>query len=156
MENKIQVRFYEFNYFGYYLLAFPQFPNWSVIILASVGACCCNMGYGIGYIFTLELYPTPYRTTALGMASAAARVGSLLSPLIAMLSVIHHDLPFTIYGIIIFLAGITSILLWPETVDMNFPETLKESEVLASTPNSWLKYPKITNKRTSFKHNCGK
>ena len=31
--------------------------NWSVIILASVSACCCGMGFGIGHIFTLELYP---------------------------------------------------------------------------------------------------
>ena len=126
--------------------------NWSVIILASVSACCSGMGYGIGYIFTLELYPTLYRTTALGMASAAARVGSVLSTLIAMLSVIHHSLPLGIYGIIIFAAGISSILLWPETLNMNFPETLEECEELASTQNSWLKFSKITNKKTSLKH----
>ena len=126
--------------------------NWSVIILTSVSACCCGMGFGIGHIFTLELYPTLYRTTALGMASAAARLGSVLSTLIAMLFVIHHSLPLGIYGIIIFAAGLSSLLLWPETLNMNFSETLEECEELASTPNSWLKYSKITNKTASFKH----
>ena len=127
------------------------FGNWSVIILASISACCSGMGYGIGYIFPLELYPTLYRTTALGMASAAARVGSVLVPLIAMLSVIHPALPLGVYGIIILAAGISSILLWPETLNMNFQETLEECEELASTQNSWLNYPKITNNKITKK-----
>ena len=112
--------------------------NWSVIILAWFGTCCCGMAFGMGYIFTLELYPTLYRTTALGMASAGARIGSLLSPLIAMLSVIHPVLPLGVYGAVVFAAGISSILLWPETLNMHFTETLEECEELASTPNSWL------------------
>ena len=92
----------------------------------------------MGYLFTLELYPTLYRTTALGMASAGARIGSLMSPLIAMLDVVHPVLPLGVYGAIVLLAGISSILLWPETLNVHFTETLEECENLASTPNSWL------------------
>ena len=117
--------------------------NWSVIILAWFGTGCCGMAFGMGYIFTLELYPTLYRTTALGMASAGARIGSLLSPLIAMLSVIHPVLPLGVYGAVVFAAGISSILLWPETLNMHFTETLEECEELASTPNTWLKCSNI-------------
>ena len=113
--------------------------NWAVIILAWLGTCFCGMAFGMGYIFTLELFPTLYRTTALGMASAAARVGSLSSPLIAMLSVVHPVLPLGVYGAIVLAAGVSSILLWPETLNMNFTETLEESETLASSPNTWLK-----------------
>ena len=80
-----------------------------------------------------------YRTTALGMASAAARVGSLSSPLIAMMSVVHPVLPLGVYGAIVLTAGVSSILLWPETLNMNFTETLEESETLASSSNTWLK-----------------
>ena len=94
--------------------------NWAVIILAWLGTCFCGMAFGMGYIFTLELFPTLYRTTALGMASAAARVGSLSSPLIAMLSVVHPVLPLGVYGAIVLAAGVSSILLWPETLNMNF------------------------------------
>ena len=110
------------------------------------------MAFGMGYIFTLELYPTLYRTTALGMASAGARIGSLLSPLIAMLSVIHPVLPLGVYGAVVFAAGISSILLWPETLNMHFTETLEECEELASTPNSWLKCSKIKNNKITPKN----
>ena len=113
--------------------------NWCVIVLAWAGTCFCGMAFGMGYILTLELYPTLYRTTALGMASAGARVGSLLSPLIAMLSVLHPVLPLGVYGAIVLAAGISSIWLWPETLHTQFTETLKECEDLASTPNTWLK-----------------
>ena len=126
--------------------------NWSVIILAWIGTCCCGMAFGMGYIFTLELYPTLYRTTALGMASAGARVGSLLSPLIAMLSVVHPVLPLGVYGAIVLAAGISSIFLWPETLNMNFTETLEECEDLASTPNSWLKCSSFSNKNKIAPH----
>ena len=112
--------------------------NWSIIVLAWAGTCCCGVAFGMGYIFTLELYPNLYRTTALGMASAGARVGSLLSPLIAMLSVVHPVLPLGVYGAIVLAAGISSIWLWPETLHTQFTETLEECEELASTPNSWL------------------
>ena len=80
------------------------------------------------YIFTLELYPTLYRTTALSMCSAAARIGSLMSPLIAMLDVVHPVLPLGVYGAIVLSAGISSILLWPETLHRNFTERLEECE----------------------------
>ena len=113
--------------------------NWVVIILAWIGTCGCGAAFGMGYIFTLELYPTLYRTTALGMASAGARVGSLMSPLIAMLSVVHPVLPLGVYGVIVFSAGISSIWLWPETLNKHFTETLNECEKSASSPNSWLK-----------------
>ena len=114
------------------------FGNWSIIVLAWVGTCCCGVAFGMGYIFTLELYPNLYRTTALGMASAGARVGSLLSPLIAMLSVVHSVLPLGVYGAIVLAAGISSVWLWPETLHTQFTETLEECEELASTPNPWL------------------
>ena len=112
--------------------------NWPVIILAWIGTCCCQVAFGLGYLFTEELYPTLYRTTALGMTSAAARVGSLLSPIIAMLDFVHPVLPIGIYGAIVLSAGMSSILLWPETLDLHFTTTLEECEALASTPNKWL------------------
>ena len=113
--------------------------NWSVIIFAWLGTCCCGIATGIGNIYTLELYPTLYRTTALGMASAGARVGAVLSPLIAMVSIVNPVLPLGVYGAIVLAAGWSSILLWPETLNMNFANSLEECEKLASTSNTWLR-----------------
>ena len=58
------------------------------------------------YTFTKELFPTVLRTTGLGTASAAARIGSSLSPFVAMLDEINPVLPLTIYGIIVLSAAI--------------------------------------------------
>lgn len=41
-------------------------------------------------------------------ASAFARVGSLLSPFIAMLDVVNPVLPLVVYGVITFASGVSS------------------------------------------------
>ena len=37
-----------------------------------------------------------------------------------MLSVVHPVLPLGVYGAVVLAAGVSSILLWPETLNMNF------------------------------------
>ena len=51
-------------------------------VLSIVGIICCGFAFDTGYLFTKELFPTVLRTTALSVASSAARVGSILSPVI--------------------------------------------------------------------------
>jgi len=114
------------------------YSPWPIIILAWVGQFLCGVAFGTGYVFTQELFPTSYRTLALSMASAGARIGSISSPLIAMLDVVHPILPLVVYGSIVLAAGIQSIWLWPETAGVRFTHTLEEAEKLASSPNAWL------------------
>ena len=111
---------------------------WPIIVMAWIGQCLCGITFAVGYIFTQELFPTPYRTSALGMASAGARFGSLCSPLIAMLDVVHPIMPLVVYGSIVLVAGILSIWLWPETAHLRFTHTMEEAEKLAVSSNSWL------------------
>ena len=72
------------------------------------------------------------------LASAGARVGSLSSPLIAMLDVYNPVLPLVVYGIIVLLAGLASLWLWPETKSRKLPETMEEAENVAATKNPWV------------------
>ena len=72
------------------------------------------------------------------LASAGARVGSLSSPLIAMLDVYNPVLPLVVYGIIVLLAGLVSLWLWPETKSRKLPETMDEAEKVAATKNPWV------------------
>ena len=109
-----------------------------VIILAWTGTISCAMAFGVGATFTKELFPTIIRTTALGFISAGARIGSLISPLIAMLDTISPEVPLAIYGLIMILAGLSSIWLWPETSQRKFPESLEEAENVAKSKNMWL------------------
>jgi len=110
-----------------------------VIILAWTSTIVCTFAYMVLYTYTKELFPTVLRTTGLGTASAAARIGSSLSPFVAMLDEINPVLPLTIYGIIVLSAAILSLWIWPETNKMKMTETLEEAEQIAKTLNPWLK-----------------
>ncbi len=70
-------------------LAFPK-DHYGIIICAWTGAFCCGIAFGAGYTYTKDLYPTTLRSTALGTASASARIGSILSPIIAISSSVHQ------------------------------------------------------------------
>lgn len=109
-----------------------------VIALAWVGTVLCETAFGCGYTVTKELFPTMLRTTALGMGSAGARVGSLSSPFIAMLDTYSPIIPLVTYGSIVLLSGIVSLWVWPETKDTPLPETLEAAEKMASTRNTWI------------------
>ena len=108
-----------------------------VIVLAWIGTISCSVAFGGGYTYVKELFPTKLRTTALGVSSAGARVGSLSSPFIAMLDYTSPVLPLAIYGIVVMAAGVISIWLWPETKRTKLPESLEEAEKAAATQNSW-------------------
>ena len=56
----------------------------AIIILSWAGTVFCGFAFSCGYTFSKELFPTTLRTSALSMASAAARIGSILSPFVAM------------------------------------------------------------------------
>ncbi len=108
-----------------------------VIVIAWIGTIACGTAFGVGYVYCNDLFPTSLRTTALGLSSAGARIGALLSPLIAMLDTVSSVLPLAIYGLVVLFAGIVSIWLWPETKRTKLMETLEEAEEMANSKNSW-------------------
>jgi MFS family permease len=122
---------------GIFLLLTTVMPkgHLAIIILAWLGTVACSLAIGDSYTFTEELYPTVVRTTALSTASASARIGSIISPFIAMLDTVSDILPLLVYGIIVLTAGFCSMWIWPETKSIKLPDTLEESEELASSKN---------------------
>ena len=74
--------------------------------LSIVGTTVCNAAFDTGYIFSKELFPTILRTSALSTASAFARIGSLLTPIVATLEYYDPMLPVACYGIFVLIAGI--------------------------------------------------
>ena len=79
------------------------------------------------------------RTTALSFASAAARVGSILSPLIGGLDVISPAVPIAVYGLVVLASGLQSVIIWPETTGIKISDTVEEAERLANQQNQWYK-----------------
>ena len=109
-----------------------------VIVLAWIGTFFCQSAGSSLYTYAKELFPTILRTTALGTASAAARVGTLMSPFIAILGDSNPVLPLIVYGLIVLVAAIFSLWLWPETNRQPMTETLEEAEKIAATHNNWV------------------
>ena len=110
-----------------------------VIILAWTSTVSCTFAYMVLYTYTKELFPTVLRTTGLGTASASARLGSAASPMVAMLDQISPVLPLIIYGVIVLIAAVFSLWLWPETNKKRMTETLEEAEEVAKAQNPWIK-----------------
>lgn len=108
-------------------MAVPSDMQWLTVTLAMVGKMAITSSYGTVYIFSAEQFPTVIRNVALGAASTAARVGSIMAPYINLLSEYWQPLPLIIFGVIAFLGGIFSLLL-PETLNKQLPESIADGE----------------------------
>ena len=95
----------------------------SFYLIGKLGAALC---FGMCYLYTTELYPTPLRGTAVGSCSTMARVGGIISLAIAPLGKYWQPLPMTIMGIFAVMAGITAFA-FPETTGKKLPETMEDA-----------------------------
>lgn len=85
--------------------------------------------FGIIYVYTAELYPTPLRSASMGACSMMARFGAMVAPFAPLLSVYSAPLPLLLFGSISLLASILSLLL-PETVGTALPDNVLQAEEL--------------------------
>ncbi|WIA39494.1 hypothetical protein OEZ86_005592 [Tetradesmus obliquus] len=102
------------------------------IVLATIGQFGCTASLAATPIYTAELYPTPVRSTALGMCNKACRCGSISAPFLLMLGT-HTAaafgsalfMPYVIVGCVCLLAG-AAVLLMPETLGKDMPECMED------------------------------
>ena len=85
--------------------------------------------FGAIYIYTSELQPTSVRTAALGTNSMCGRIGAIISPYIALLKSYGTWIPLIIFGANSLLSGLL-ILLLPDTLGKELPETIKDALLL--------------------------
>lgn len=97
-----------------------------------LGITCALLGklfiagsFKIAYVISNEIYATSIRNSGLGLLSAAARVGSMLSPFIVMAGETVPGIQFTVFGILSIVGGAMSLAL-PETKDKPLAETVSE------------------------------
>ena len=95
-----------------------------------IGKLSITASYGVIYIFSTEIFPTPIRNVAIGAASMSARIGGILCPYLNMMSEIWTPLPLIVYGIFAFSGGLLSLFL-PETLNKQLPETIEDGENFA-------------------------
>ncbi|GLJ11177.1 hypothetical protein SUGI_0145680 [Cryptomeria japonica] len=97
-------------------LMFPQHETMTTILL--FGARLCITGTNtIAYIYAPEVYPTSIRSTGLGTASSFARIGGVLSPLIAiwLVKVCQQKLAILLFEFVLLLGAISALFLPKET-----------------------------------------
>lgn len=116
-------------------MAVPDDLHWLTVTLAMIGKLAITSSYGTVYIFSAEQFPTVIRNVALGAASTAARVGSILAPYINLLGEYWKPLPLIIFGATAFIGGLLSLLL-PETLNKQLPETIADGEKFGKTEES--------------------
>jgi OCT family organic cation transporter-like MFS transporter 4/5 len=76
-----------------------------------IGKLSITASYGIIYIFSAEIFPTPIRNVAVGAASMSARIGGILCPYLNMLGEYWRPLPLIVYGVFAFSGEYFDILL---------------------------------------------
>ena len=82
-------------------------------------------------IYTSELYPTPMRSTGVGLSVALARLGGVWAPQINVLSSTLGSIqvPFIIFSVAAVFSCIFSLFL-PETLNKPLPENISEAKNL--------------------------
>ncbi|GFO34095.1 solute carrier family 22 member 6-a [Plakobranchus ocellatus] len=95
----------------------------SILGRFSLAACFCASD-----TFTAELFPTVVRSMGVGVCTFVARLGSTLAPLISALrTVTFSQLPPLVFAAFAF-AGAMVILLLPETLTQDLPDTVDDVE----------------------------
>ncbi|EFA00131.1 organic cation transporter protein [Tribolium castaneum] len=108
-------------------MAIPDEHEWLVVTCAMLGKLAITASYGAIYIFSTEQFPTVIRNAGLGAGSTCARIGSITSPYINVLSKFWTPLPLIIFGSLALIGGVMSLVL-PETLNKKLPETMEEGE----------------------------
>ncbi|XP_071955116.1 organic cation transporter protein-like [Antedon mediterranea] len=111
---------------GCILTLWTPIGTWT-ITTAMIGKFCLSFAFSALYVFSAELFPTPVRSTGLGLSSTSARVGGVIAPLILELQRVWSPLPYLLFGCLSIAGGFLTLTL-PETNGMQLPETLKEGE----------------------------
>ena len=108
--------------------------SWVNIVTFLVGKMGATCAFGVVYLYTSELYPTPLRTVGVGFSSMCARVGAILSPYVAALSATSAWLPMIIFGGSAVISGALALFL-PETRGKELPGTIGEALRLSEPRN---------------------
>ncbi|XP_070532061.1 organic cation transporter protein-like isoform X2 [Ptychodera flava] len=106
---------------------------WIGITLATISKFSVTCSFGMVYVYSAELFPTPLRSVGIGMCSMCARIGGILAPQLLLMSKLWSKLPSVVFGVACVVAGIL-ILPLPETRGKKLPETMEEGERFGKKP----------------------
>ncbi|KAK3714238.1 hypothetical protein QZH41_018390, partial [Actinostola sp. cb2023] len=97
------------------------------ITMAMISMFFLDLAFDVIYIYSAEIFPTVVRSVGMGTSSAASRIGSIAAPFIVWLVRIHVLLPYSIFAISAFIAGVLCLTL-PETMNAPTKEIFEENQ----------------------------
>ncbi|XP_077977092.1 organic cation transporter protein-like [Glandiceps talaboti] len=100
---------------------------WLGITITMISKFSITCSFGMVYVYTAELFPTPARSLGVGLCSMFARIGGIVAPQLLLMSSLWKNLPAIVFGVAAIIAGIL-ILPLPETRGKKLPETMEEGE----------------------------
>nr|XP_027220493.1 solute carrier family 22 member 16-like [Penaeus vannamei] len=102
---------------------FPNAPSGLKIFFSQSGKLCVTAAFHLTWIYTAEMFPTRYRSLAVGEGSCVARMGSICSPyIIDILGEVSAWAPSAVFALISLVASVLALLL-PETRNRAMLET---------------------------------
>uniref|UniRef100_UPI0037E9BFD7 organic cation/carnitine transporter 2-like n=1 Tax=Semicossyphus pulcher TaxID=241346 RepID=UPI0037E9BFD7 len=96
-------------------------------VLALVGKMGVSGAYSFIYVIFTELIPTVVRNMGFGMASTAARIGTIICPYVVYMGVYSKILPYIIFGTVSIMAAVVSMLL-PDTRNDRLPDLISQAK----------------------------
>ncbi|CAL4132128.1 unnamed protein product [Meganyctiphanes norvegica] len=110
--------------------------GWVIVSLSLLGKFGISAAFAVVFIYSAELFPTDYRSVGVGSCSMFARIGGICAPHVASLGHIYKPLPLLVFGFLSILSGCLIVLL-PETMGCELPQTLQESEDFGTDQPVW-------------------
>ncbi|XP_063800928.1 solute carrier family 22 member 6-A-like isoform X2 [Pseudophryne corroboree] len=108
----------------------PQELKMVRIVMAVLGKGCLASSFCCAYLYSSELFPTVIRQSGMGFVVMKARMGSMVAPLVLMLSEISPVFAPAIYGVAAIISGTAAVFL-RETCNQQLPDTIEEVEARA-------------------------
>jgi putative MFS transporter len=122
------------------ILIWPMFGCALALFLVSLGhllpiwlGTVCFFGYLYIYgimsilpgVYPEEVFPTSIRTSGVGLASAASRIGAAIGTFLLPLSLSHLGLSWSMIfmGVVSLIGGVTALMWAPETNQLNLTDT---------------------------------
>ncbi|XP_071954784.1 organic cation transporter protein-like [Antedon mediterranea] len=110
----------------------------ALMSVAMIGKFCITASFAIIYIFAAEQFPTPVRGVGIGCCSVAARIGGIMAPQILYFGSLWKPLPYVVFSVMSVSAGVL-VLLLPETLNVQLPESIEDGETFGKNNSSTLK-----------------
>ncbi|XP_044147569.1 solute carrier family 22 member 16 isoform X1 [Bufo gargarizans] len=108
------------------IMVIPEDYNTITIVMSMAGKFSVGTAFGLIYLYTAELYPTPIRSLAVGSGSMICRVGSVVAPFCVYLTDVWIFMPQVLVGTLTLVTGILTLML-PETLGKPLLNTMEEA-----------------------------